>query len=158
MELTNDIVTATKEIFETMVMLDVADKPPLAKQVIHFENSISGMVGLAGTHKGMLSIHTPYDVAKVITANFLGMEVDEILEIDEDVEDAIGEVANMLAGSVKLALSAQGKDITLSIPTAIHGTDYTINCMDDAEFSIVPFTIEGLPPFLIELQLKKTEE
>ena len=51
-----------------------------------------GVIGLAGTHKGVLAIHIPNKVAMAITSSFLGMEVDEI---NEDVKDAVGELANM---------------------------------------------------------------
>ena len=41
-------------------------------------------------------------VAMTITGSFLGMDVEEM---NEDVEDAVGELANMLGGDIKSALS-----------------------------------------------------
>jgi len=133
-----------------MLMLEAVAGDPLAEEVKTFRCSVSGIVGLAGTHRGMLSIHAPDKVAMAITTCFLGMEIDSI---NEDVKDAIGELANMLAGSIKSVLSENGKDIQLSIPSAVHGQEYSIECLAESDWVIVPFTIpQG--EFLVELQLK----
>lgn len=147
----DSIVAATKEIFETMIMMDVTPGKQLTDKVNAFTESVSGIVGLAGICKGMLAIHTPNDVAKTITTNFLGMEVEEI---DEDVKDAIGELANMLAGNIKTIISENGKDITLSVPSAVCGEEYTVDCLADAEWITVPFTVpEG--KFLVSIEIEK---
>lgn len=151
MDLQQNIIDATKEIFETMVMLDVAPGAPLETKVTSFRNSVSGMVGLAGVSKGMVSIHTPDPVAMAITTSFLGMET---TEINDDVKDAIGELANMLAGNIKMMLSGNGKDITLSIPSAVHGEEYTVNCLADSEWVTIPFS-SSAGEFLVELQIAK---
>jgi len=151
LELQQNIIEATKEIFETMVMLDVTPKAPLSKKMTSFRNSVSAMVGLAGTCKGMIAIHTPDPVAMAITTSFLGMET---TEINDDVKDAIGELANMLAGNIKMVLSGNGKDITLSIPSAIHGEEYTLNCLADADWVTIPFAIPA-GDFLVELQIAR---
>lgn len=146
------VVEATVEIFETMIMADIAAKEPLPEQIKEFKHNVSGIIGLAGTHQGMLAIHAPEEVAKGITFDFLGVEVESI---DEDVKDAISEMANMIAGSVKPALSANGKDIQLSIPSVFHG-NYSVNYYSQADWAMVPFEISsGL--FLVEFQLKKAE-
>ena len=151
MDLQQNIIDATKEIFETMVMLDVSPGSPLDEKVTSFKNSVSGMVGLAGVSKGMISIHTPDSVAMAITSSFLGMET---TEINDDVKDAIGELANMLAGNIKMVLCGNGKDITLSIPSAVHGEEYTVNCLADSDWVTIPFSSPA-GDFLVELQIAK---
>ena len=74
------------------------------------------MVGLGGSCSGLVGLHIPDDFAREATAAMLGMEVDEI-EGDCDVHDAIGEIANMLAGEMKMLLSKTGQNISLSTPT-----------------------------------------
>lgn len=150
MNLLKSITDATKEIFETMIMLDISAGDPLAENVNSFKCSVSGVIGLAGTCKGMIAIHTPDAVAKAITGSFLGMEVEEV---DDDVTDAIGELANMLGGSIKMVLDSAGKDVTLSIPSCIHGEEYSMDCVADADWVVVPFTIDA-GQFLVELQIK----
>ncbi len=151
MDLPKKIAEATQEIFETMIMMEATAGELSPETAKTFHCTVSGMVGLAGTFKGMLAIHTPNQVAMAITSNFLGMDVDEV---NEDVTDAIGELANMLAGSIKLALSDKGRDITLSIPSTISGEEYTISCVAETDRVIVPFATEA-GNFCVELQVEK---
>ena len=147
------VIDATKEVFSTMVMMDVVDDFPLKEPVSRFKCSITGMVGFAGTYSGVISIHCPVVLAQKVTSNMLGIDCDEI---NEDLNDAIGEIANMLGGSVKQVLSKGGLDVKLSIPTVISGEDYTVNSLSDNDCVVVPFSAEGLT-MLVGLTLKKED-
>ena len=152
MDMVPKIVAATTEIFETMLMMSAKAGEPLVDKMRPFKRSVSGIIGMAGLYKGMLAIHLPEHVAMAITSNFLGMEVDQI---NADVQDAVGELANMLGGSLKTALSDNGKDIQLSIPSAVCGSEYTLDCSTNKTSGVfVPFALpEG--DFLVELQIQK---
>lgn len=150
MEHAQHIIDATQEIFSTMIMLEVSPGKPFQRNSEPLRNSVSGIVGLAGKFKGLLGIHMPNSMALAITTAFLGMEVDEI---DEDVRDAVGELANMLAGNLKTALDPKGSDIQLSMPSAIHGEEYAIDCLTNAVNVTVPFELNG-ESLLVELQIR----
>ncbi len=150
MELQKHISDATTEIFETMIMLEITAGDPVVEKINNFKCSVSGVIGLAGTCKGILAIHLPDTVAMSITGSFLGMEV---TEVDDDVTDAIGELANMVAGNIKMILDEAGKDVTLSIPSCIHGDEYTLDTATDCERVVIPFNLES-GQFLVELQIK----
>jgi chemotaxis protein CheX len=130
-------------------MLDVTPGEPYKRKHSALKNSISGLIGMAGNIKGLLAIHLPNEAALAITTAFLGMDVEEI---DEDVRDAIGELANMLGGNLKAALDPKGSDIKLSMPTSVSGEEYSIDTIADAEEITVPFELEG-STFLVELQI-----
>lgn len=151
MELREQIIESVKEIFSTMVMMEVSAGGENISEKSPLHDSISGIIGLAGTHKGVLAIHLPYRVAMAITSSFLGMDVEEI---NSDVEDAVGELANMLGGNVKSILSEKGRDINLSMPTTISGKEYDFQPTKDAESLVIPCTCEA-GEFIIELQLEK---
>lgn len=145
------IIESAKEIFSSMLMMEISAIEETKTEVHPFVDSISGVIGLAGTHKGILAIHLPYSVAIAITSSFLGMDV---LEMNSDVEDAIGELANMLGGNVKSILSEKGRDISLSMPTTISGKHYDYQPNKDAERTLIQFgCASGL--FTVELQLEK---
>ena len=150
-EMNSYIIEATREVFSTMVAMDVEDCFPLDKPVTEFHCSITGMVGMAGSYTGMLSIHCPAPLAMKMTSNMLGMEVEEV---GEDVNDALGEIANMLGGHVKQVLSKGGLDLNLSIPTVISGETYTIHSTDNDDCVVIPFQYEE-DKFLVGLTLKK---
>ena len=151
MDINGKIIECAKEIFSTMVMMEISvNGEPMTKS-LPLTESITGVIGLAGTHKGVLAIHIPNKVAMAITSSFLGMDVDEI---NEDVEDAIGELANMLGGNVKSILSENGRDINLSLPSTITGRQYDFQPTKDADRIIIPFQCEA-GEFSIDLQLEK---
>jgi chemotaxis protein CheX len=152
-QLTKYIVDATQDVFSTMVMMEPTDDFPLQEPIKQFKCSITGIVGFAGTYSGVISIHCPVSLAMKITSSMLGMECDEV---NEDLNDAIGEIANMLGGGVKQVLSKGGLDIKLSIPTVISGEDYTVNSLSDIDCVVIPFSVEE-ERFLVGLTLKKEE-
>jgi len=155
-QLAEYVINATQEVFSTMVMMEPSDDFPLKDPITHFRCSITGMVGFAGTYSGVISMHCPIVLAKKITAAMLGMSEDEVAEGGEDLNDAIGEIANMLGGSVKMILSKGGLDVKLSIPTVIAGEDYTVNSLSDIDCVVIPFTVDN-ERFLVGLTLKKED-
>jgi len=151
MDFNEKIVEVTKEIFETMIMVDVTPGEALKEHVSQFKYSLSAMVGFAGFKQGNLALHLPEAVAKGLTGDFLGMEVDEI---NEDVQDAMGELANMLAGSMKPFISEDGGKVDLSLPSVVYGEEYTLTVVNEADWMIVPFSVSH-GDFLVGLELKK---
>lgn len=152
-QLAQYVINATREVFSTMVMMDPADDYPLREPINRFKCSITGMVGFAGTYSGVISIHCPVVLALKITSSMLGMECEEV---NEDLNDAIGEIANMLGGNVKQVLSKGGLDVKLSIPTVISGEDYTVNSLSDSDCVVIPFGIDE-DRFIVGLTLKKED-
>ena len=145
------IVKATRDVFDTMIMMPVTPGEPLTERIETFRCNVSGMLGFSGDLKGMLTIHCPDAVALAITASFLGMDVESV---NDDVKDAIGELANMITGGVKDALAEAGQGIKLSVPTTIAGRSYSLSSLADTHWVIIPFaTDEGR--FLVELKFKK---
>ncbi len=121
--LVKNLIDDTRSVYSTMLGLDLMHLPLEVDPMEHFKNCVSAMVGLAGTYNGLISIHQPISLALKVTEAMLDMEV---TEIDQDVLDALGEIANMVAGNVKQHLSKGGLDIRLSTPSVATGSDYVI--------------------------------
>ncbi len=151
MDINDKIIESAKEIFATMVMMEITVNGDFRDDSIPLTDSISGVIGLAGKYKGVLAVHMPSKVAMAITGSFLGMDVDEM---NADVEDAVGELANMLGGNVKSILSETGRDIELSLPSTIIGKQYDFQPTKDAERVIIPFACAA-GEFTVDLQLEK---
>jgi chemotaxis protein CheX len=151
-ELAQSITTSVKQIFSTMIFMDDIVEEEFSDEAdTRFNCSISALVGLGGSCPGMVGVHIPEDFAKEVTAAMLGMEPDEV-EGDSDIHDAVGEVANMLAGEMKMVLSNKGADVCISTPTIISGKEYVIDVLADNGAISVPFT-RGVHRFLGTLQL-----
>ncbi|WP_456388170.1 chemotaxis protein CheX [Desulfolithobacter sp.] len=148
MELAKYIQEATSDVFASMIFLDIEPGEALENEDSVLESNISSMIGLAGDLKGLLAVHCPAEVARKITGSMLGMEVEEI---DDDVKDAIGEIANMVAGGLKTSLARDGKDVQLAIPTAIVGSSIRASGLSGAQRVVVPFRISS-GEFAIELK------
>ncbi len=151
MEISEKIIESAKEIFSSMVMMEISVTGHYKTEIVPLTESISGVIGLAGTHKGVLAIHIPIKVALAITSSFLGMDVNAI---NEDVKDAVGELANMLGGDIKSILSENGRDIALSLPSTITGRQYDFQPTKEAERIIIPFKCDA-GEFSIDFQLEK---
>ncbi len=121
--LLKQLIDDTRSVFSTMLGLDLMHLPLEVDPMEHFKDSVSAMVGLAGTYNGLISIHQPATLAIKLTETMLDMEVNEV---DQDVFDALGEIANMVAGNIKQHLSRGGLDVRLSTPSVASGSDYII--------------------------------
>jgi len=150
-EINDKIIEATIEIFTGMVMMEISVAGEPLTTLGPLKNSITGMVGLAGVHKGVLAVHFPKQVALDVTGSFLGMDVDEI---NADVQDAIGEIANMLGGNLKTILSDRGRDIQLSLPSTIFGEQYAFTSQAEVDQVILPFQAPS-GVFFVEVELER---
>ncbi len=148
MEFAKKIVETTEEIFSTMIFMDVSPEPALeeGKQVL--DCHVSAMIGLTGSISAMLSIHCPEATGLAIAGGMLGMELEEI---DADVKDALGEIANMMAGGLKERFSTEDIDLELAIPTTVTGKSYTISAPKDSRRVVIPFSIEQ-GQFFVEIK------
>jgi len=131
------IVTAVLDVFAAMVFIDITPGETMSGQDDVIDSNLSSMIGLAGDFRGVLALHCPEKAATGITGAMLGMEVDAI---DEDVLDAMGEIANMVAGGLKTSLHDDGIDTELAIPTTAVGKAVHITGLSGASRFIVPFT------------------
>lgn len=148
MEFAKKITRTTEEIFNTMIFLEISPEAPLAEGKLVIPCHISAMIGLTGDFTGMLSIHCPAPVGLAIAGAMLGMDLEEV---DADVKDALGEIANMLAGGLKEAFAAENIALEIAIPTAISGKSYTISSPTGSNRVIIPFKVEQ-GQFFVEMK------
>ena len=139
MEFAKKIEFSTEEIFSTMIFMEVTPGKALTAGGQVISCHVSAMIGLTGDFTGMLSIHCPEPVGLAIAGAMLGMDLEEI---DADVKDALGEIANMLAGSIKAAFATENIALEIAIPTAVSGKSYTISSPTGSDRVIIPFDIE----------------
>lgn len=123
-ELARLLVLDVHEIFSTMIGMDDRKQPPVAMEPMNlFKEGVSALVGLVGTNNGIVSLHVSWPLACRITSRILDTAV---AEVNENVLDAIGEIANMITGSFKMHLSSGGSDIRISVPSVVTGDEYII--------------------------------
>jgi len=142
------IVNATCEVFSTMVFLDIEPGDLQVGDAVSIDSDLSSLIGLAGDFRGIVGIHCSDKAAKGITGGMLGMEVEEL---DDDVQDAIGEIANMVAGGLKESFAGVDVDVQLAIPTTVIGKALKTSSLPGGVRIMVPF---ALPEGVVGVELK----
>ena len=142
-----ELSAGTKDVFSTMLMIELVQGEIVENSRVKMNSNLTSMIGLGGGLQGMLAIHCSAKVAQAITGAFLGMDVEEI---DDDVKDAIGEIANMVAGNLKVSCATKNINVELAIPATIVGDNFTISGMADAKRVNVPLEMNGMT-FWVEL-------
>jgi chemotaxis protein CheX len=102
-------------------------------------------VGLAGSLCGVLSIRCDSLAARIMAARMLGISPEELHDNSSDTCDALGEIANMVAGNFKGKLSGIGNHCMLSVPTIIAGSHYESHSLLAANVIEVVFEFEKRP-------------
>ncbi|KAB0672375.1 chemotaxis protein CheX [Oryzomonas sagensis] len=152
--LAKQLVRDVKEVFSTMIgMDDLLHLPLEIDPVNHFSGCTSALVGLAGTYNGLISLHVPDELAHNITTSMLGKEAGGAA--DDDIQDALGEVANMIAGSFKQHLTNSGLDIRLSTPSVVTGKRYAIALTNKPEAMALRFAASDEDWFMVAVALEQ---
>jgi chemotaxis protein CheX len=113
---------AAREVFDTMLNIKVNFVPPETKIANH--PYVAGTVGFTGKFSGLLHLYTNIGFARKMTSHLLGIPPDQI-EGHEMINDVIGELTNMHAGHIKSRLSDRGMPCSITIPTVVHGNDFS---------------------------------
>ncbi len=110
---------AVLEVFQVMMSMDLNTADP-AGTLPDPAGDIVGSVGFTGKATGVVCLCAGLIFAKVITSRMLGIEM---VEVDDDgmVNDAFGELSNMVAGYVKSRLCDAGLPCLLSMPSIVRG-------------------------------------
>ncbi|MFH1984194.1 MAG: chemotaxis protein CheX [Pseudomonadota bacterium] len=112
----NPFLVAVENVFNTMLELPFKlGKPTLKKEPVP-EQEISSIIGLSGDVSGCVVINLSKELALRLASALLD---EELTEIDEDCTDAIGEIANMIAGNAKTDFPAGNTSI--SVPSVVIG-------------------------------------
>lgn len=131
------IADATKQVFETMMgievrqgeaYLDRTDPAPAA--------GVVSLVGLVGSWVGTGSFTCSPEMACRLASSML---MAEYPAMNEEVLDAVAEVANMIVGNIKTGLEEELGPMGLSIPTVIFGRNFMTRSVGNSEWTVVPF-------------------
>lgn len=121
-KLINPFVRAIKRVFETMVHTTLQVGKPALKAATSHSPDVSGVIGFSGDAAGCVILSFPMEVACRVASSFAGTPM---TQEHPDFADAIGELANMVAGGAKAQF--EGLNISISLPSVIVGTDHVVS-------------------------------
>lgn len=143
-----DLLKSTEEVFETMVFKAIEPGVPLAGLAAETAASVVAVVAFAGEWSGLVAFHSSMESAQAIAGSMLGVPWQQV---NGEMADALGEVANMIAGGFRMRLKSHGTDVVISIPTVITGTDFHTKYVTRVSRVLCPFTLEGGATVFVEL-------
>lgn len=129
--------SATEEVFATMLGLQITPGEAYREpSKLEPANGVVALIGLTGKWVGTGSICCTGEFARKISGQLL---MSEFISIDQEVLDAMGEVANMIVGSFKNALEVEVGMLEMSIPVVVFGHNFTATSIHRADWIAVPF-------------------
>lgn len=144
----NPFLSAIKEVFETMIEVPFTVGKPVLKKNGVPEYEVSSIIGISGDVTGCVVITLCEKTALQLASALIG---DELPGMDDDCIDAIGEIANMVAGSAKNGFPVDAT--SLSVPTVVIGK-HQVNYPSAIPIISVPCeTTEGM--FGVDIALKE---
>lgn len=134
---------ATSEVFSTMLPISIeTTKSYVEKSSAEPVDGVVALVGFTGPWVGTGSISCSATLACRLCAVLLMTEAEAV---NDEVLDAVGEVANMIIGNYKTHIESYVGDLGLSIPTVIYGKNFTARSLNTSEWVAIEFNCEGEP-------------
>ena len=144
----NPFIKAVQNVFKTMIEIPLKLGKPYLKKDSTPAHEVSAIIGLSGGVTGCVVINMSKDIALELVSALVG---DEVTEIDDDCTDAIGEIANMIAGNAKTDFP--GSNHSISVPSVIIG-QHLVSYPSGLPIIAIPCeTDNGL--FVIEIAIKE---
>jgi len=132
---------STAGVFTTMLGLEVVSEPEfLDPNAPAVSDGVLAIVGLAGSWTGAGVISCSAAFACRICNQLL---MTEATSVNEEVLDAVGEVANMVIGNLKTMIEEHLGPLGLSIPTVIYGRNFTSRSLGTNHWIVLPFKCDG---------------
>jgi chemotaxis protein CheX len=151
-EMLSVLVESTREVFETMVFQPLSTQAPIEGDALRSRSNVVGTVAFAGEQSGIVAFYSTTATANLIAGAMLGIAPEEI---NGEMPDAIGEIANMIAGTFRTKMAADGPRWAISIPTVTIGSDFYTKYVSDVKRVLCPFTMESGAEVFVELILTK---
>ncbi|CCO22622.1 chemotaxis protein CheX [Maridesulfovibrio hydrothermalis] len=139
-EFAKPFIKAAVDVLSMMAMVTPVPGKPYVKKGKTAVGDVTGLVGITGDMNGTISISFTKNCAVTIVKNMLG---DDIQDIIQDVQDAVGEITNMVSGQARAGLAEQGLSFSGSTPSVIMGDNHTIAHIATTPVMAIPFTTDA---------------
>lgn len=144
----NPFVISTIETFQKMLNSDATPGQVQLKNDTTYTYDVSGVIGLSGEAQGSICLSFPKLIALKVVSGLIGTD---IKIIGPEVADAIGEIANIIAGNAKQHLTQF--NLSISLPKVIMGKNHKIASQRGVPTIVVPFE-SSYGKFAMEVSLK----
>ena len=133
------LVSATEEVFDTMLSMSLGRETPI-ESTTPVQANVVASVAFAGHRRGLVVFYSSMGAAREIAGAMLGIPPDAV---NGDVPDAIGEIANMVAGTFRNRLAAVEPASAIAVPTVTVGSDFSTMYISAVRRVRCPFDMNG---------------
>jgi chemotaxis protein CheX len=130
---------ATETVFSTMLAMAVRAQPALDRPDPELLDGVVGLLGFTGGWVGTGMLFCADHFACRVGSAML---MHECKEINADVLDGIGEMANMILGNFKEEMESRTGPLSLSVPTVVYGKNFSTRTPIQVPWIVVPFQID----------------
>ncbi len=135
--LVNPFIEGTLHILDTTAFVKVKPKSPFLKKNRESMGDITGVLEISGDLSGSAAISfSEQSILGVVSAMF----GEDMTEINEEINDAVGEISNMVAGHVTTKLAEMDKKVKVKFKEIFHGPDAVIQHIEGGQHVLaLPF-------------------
>ncbi len=134
----NPFVKSICNTYETMCNLAVTVGKPQLKTGDKPATDVSSIIGFSGDAAGSVVLHFSFETASKVATAFAGIDIDQK---HPDFADALGELANMVAGGAKAQFD--GLSISISLPNVIVGHNHNVSASKSTPRVVIPCTTDA---------------
>ncbi len=138
-EYINPFITATRKVLTTMAFTESKPSRPTLKEEGSTKalGDISAVIELTGESKGSIGISFSKACILHVAKQMFG---ETYTEINDEIEDMIGEIVNMVSGEARRELAKLGFQFSAGIPITLSGVGHELKHFVDSRVILIPFT------------------
>ena len=149
----NPFLAATQKTLEVQCHTKVTPLKPLLKTAPLPNIAIAGVLSLVSNeYSGSIVLCFSQQVFLKIYENMFGEKHDKITQ---EIEDAAGELLNIIYGTAKIELNPKGFNFQKALPTVMTGDKISVRQASSKPAMIIPFEMES-GQFHIEIEFNKS--
>ncbi len=126
-------------IFSSTLAFPVLPDDPFRVQEV-LGRTFTGVVQISGAWDGAVAVHCTEALARRATTAMMGIAGPDVVLVD--IQDTLGELANMTGGNIKALLP---EPCTLGLPVVIEGEDFRMRLPGSVQVLQCAYRADGEP-------------
>jgi chemotaxis protein CheX len=132
----NPFLAGTIKVLTTMAMIEPIPGKPFVNEDEFAIGTVSAVIAISGDASGSMALSFTGPCIRAIVRGLLGIDYNEV---NEYVEDAVGELTNMICGDARAHLREEGFSLRAGIPSIVKGEKHRIEHLDNGPRLAIPF-------------------
>ena len=135
-KIVNPFINATLHVLETISSTKTSPGKPFLKEDQKAHGDVTAVIGLTGEASGTISVSFTETCILSIVSKMFG---EEMTSINSEIQDAVGEISNMISGQARQKLESLGTTLKAAIPTVVTGKGHSITHITKYPIIAIPF-------------------